>query len=49
MGINGSLTQAQITAARKAMRAPKVIYTPALIRQIKKRAAQGRPNTGRIS
>jgi hypothetical protein len=49
MGINGSLTQAQITAARKAMRAPKVIYTPALIRQIKKRQAQGRPNTGKIS
>ncbi len=49
MGINGSMTQAQITAARKAMRAPKVIYTPALIRQIKKRGAQGRPNTGRIS
>ena len=49
MGINGSLTQAQIAAARKAMRAPKVIYTPALIRQIKKRMAQGRPNTGRIS
>jgi hypothetical protein len=49
MGINGSMTQAQIIAARKAMRAPKVIYTPALIRQIKKRMAQGRPNTGRIS
>lgn len=49
MGINGSMTQAQITAAKKAQRAPKTIYTPALIRQIEKRMAQGRPNTGRIS
>ena len=49
MGINGSMTQSQITAARKVMRAPKVIYTPALIRQIKNRMAQGRPNTGKIS
>ena len=49
MGINGSMTQAQIAAARKVQRAPKVIYTPALVRQIKKRGAQGRPNTGRIA
>ena len=49
MGLNGSATQSQITAARKAQRAFKVIYTPALIRQIKKRQAQGRPNTGRLS
>ena len=47
--MNGSMTQAQIIAARKAQRAPKVIYTPALIRQLKKRVAQGRPNTGRFS
>ncbi|HWO33626.1 MAG TPA: hypothetical protein VNO32_32925 [Candidatus Acidoferrum sp.] len=48
-GINGSMTYAQILAARKAMRAPKIIYTPALIRRLKKLAGQGRPNTGRIS
>lgn len=47
--MNGSMTPAQIAAARKAMRAPKVIYTPALIRQIKKAMAQGRPNTGTIA
>ena len=49
MRINGSMTYAQVIAARKAQRAPKVIYTPALIRQIKKRMTQGRPNTGRFS
>jgi hypothetical protein len=47
--MNGSMTPAQIAAARKAMRAPKVVYTPALIRSIKKKLAQGRPNTGSIS
>jgi hypothetical protein len=47
--MNGSMTHAQILAARKAMRAPKVIYTPALIRKIKKAMAQGRPNGARNS
>jgi hypothetical protein len=44
--MNGSMTYAQILAAREAMRAPKVVYTPAMIRQIKKQQRQGRPGTG---
>jgi hypothetical protein len=43
MGINGSLTYAQIKAIRAAQRKPITPLTPAQIRAIKKAMAQGRP------
>jgi hypothetical protein len=51
MGINGSLTHAQILAIRKAQSQgrPYTPMTQAQIRAAKKRMAQGRPGTGRIS
>ncbi|HWO28525.1 MAG TPA: hypothetical protein VNO32_06965 [Candidatus Acidoferrum sp.] len=42
------MTPAEIRKIRKAL-ATKIVYTPALIRRLKKLAGQGRPNTGRIS
>jgi hypothetical protein len=43
MGINGGMTYAQIKAVRAAMRKPITAPTPAQIRAIKKKMAQGRP------
>jgi hypothetical protein len=41
------MTPAQIRAVKKALN-KRIVYTPALIRKIRKRMAQGRPGVGRI-